>query len=166
MQTKIAFVLPICMVMYSRNFVKPHLSCYTFGSQAANLNNLQTPDWCQSLQCYAGIPWSPVCQLIVVIDNFAWVISGAGGNMYIRQMNICGHINLLNTTNTQNVVYHSKSLNTYYLPHWIKNTWRKTNHDMFVCRNCDPARPVLEREHCTDCKASRREKVKKERNLV
>ena len=125
MQTKIAFVLPICMVMYSRNFVKPHLSCYTFGSQAVNLNNLQTPDWCQSLkahqQYYAGIPWSPVCQLIVVIDNFAWVISGAGGNMYIRQMNICGHINLLNTTNTQNVVYHSKSLNTYYLPHWKKS---------------------------------------------
>ena len=38
-----------------------------------------------------------VCQLRVVIDNFALVISGARGNMYIRQMNICGQINLLLT---------------------------------------------------------------------
>ena len=38
-----------------------------------------------------------VCQLRVVIDNFALVISAARGNMYIRQMNICGQINLLLT---------------------------------------------------------------------
>ena len=40
---------------------------------------------------------SDVCQLGLVIDNLASVISGAGGNTYIRQMNICGQINLLHT---------------------------------------------------------------------
>ena len=38
---------------------------------------------------------SDVCQPRLVIDNLASVISGAGGNTYIRQMNICGQINLL-----------------------------------------------------------------------
>ena len=101
MQTQIAFVLPICMVMYSRNFVKPHLSCYTLGYQTANLNNPQTVSLQSCPNAMQQVFHGPsVCQLRLVIDNLASVISGAGGNTYIRQMNICGQINLLITLQT------------------------------------------------------------------
>ena len=75
--------------------------------------------------------------------------------MYIRQMNICGHINLLHTLQIHEMWFITLNHIIYHPEYKTLVLWRKTNHDMFVCRNCDPARPVWRESTATQHRAQR-----------